>query len=145
MYFNQKDQKLYVPTCGYYYVTSQVFFQSNYGTPVNDDIRHQLNIQRNCSATGSTINDRVTLRSYSAFSATSDNVARSTNHIGDVVKLCEGGTITVYIPNDQPCCPIGRYQTTYLSAFLISETSCESQVPLNHPPTLEEMAAAGGL
>ena len=136
MYFNQKDQKLYVPTCGYYHVSSQIFFQSEYGREVNNNIRHQIKIERNCS--GSTSSNRVLLRSYSSLSGTSENVARSSTHISDVVKMCEGGTITVYIPNDQPCCPIGRFQTTYLSAFLVSETSCETSVPLDSPPIEEE-------
>ena len=139
MYFNQKQKRLYVPTCGYYYVTSQVFFQSDVypskGASNSKYVRHQLRIERNCSSL-TELQNRVILRSYSSFPRDSGSVTRTTTNIGDVVKLCAGGYVYVEIPEDRynPCCPYGRSQSTYLSAFMVSETSCEPTVPLNHPP-----------
>ena len=50
--------------------------------------------------------------------------------------MCEGGTIQVNIPNDSsnPCCPYGRSQSTYLSAYMVNETSCSASIPQDHPP-----------
>lgn len=141
MYFNQKNKRLYAPTCGYYYVSSQVFFQSDVYPSQQDAassskyVRHQLRIERNCSSLTDRQN-RVILRSYSSFPRDPGSVTRTTTNIGDVVKLCAGGNIYVEIPEDRynPCCPYGRSQSTYLSAFMVSETSCEPSVPLSHPP-----------
>ena len=34
MYFDQNDKKLYVPTCGYYYISSHIFWLTeSYGAP----------------------------------------------------------------------------------------------------------------
>ena len=134
MFFSQKDKKLYVPTCGYYYVSSHVFFQSD--SSVSDSgsnyVRHQISIERNCSYS----DDWLLLRSYSSLSATPEKVGRTTTYIGDVVKMCAGGTISVIIPNDRynPCCAYGRSQTTYLSAFMVAETTCDPPRILSSPP-----------
>ena len=141
MYFNQKLKQLHVPICGYYYVSSHVFFQSEVSAGSSDSkyVRHQLRIDRNCSSLTEAQN-RVMLLSYSSFPHASGSVTRTTTNIGDVVKLCAGGYITVEIPEDRynPCCPYGRRQSTYLSAFMVSETSCDPSVSLNHPPTPED-------
>lgn len=142
MFFNQKDQKLYVPTCGYYYVSSNIFFQSDSSVSTSDVkyVRHQLYIDRNCSYA----DDIHIIRSYSSFTASPQLVGRTSTYTGDVVKMCAGGSIFVYIPEDQynPCCPYGRSQTTYMSAFLVSETGCEAPRVLNRPPTEEDIANA---
>ena len=142
MYFNQKDQKLYVPTCGYYYVSSSIFFQSDLSASGSSSnyVRHQIYVERNCSYA----DDRVLLRSYSSLAATQQNVGRTTTYIGSVVKMCGGGTISVIIPNDRynPCCPYGRYQTTFLSAFMVAEATCDAPVALDHAPTDEDIANA---
>ena len=144
MYFNQEYKSLYVPTCGYYYVSSQVFFQSevypSQGASNSRYVRHRMIIQRNCSSLTDRQN-RVILQSYSLFwPRERGSVIRTTTKIGDVVQLCAGGYIYVEIPADRynPCCPYGRSQSTYLSAFMVSETSCEPSVPLNHPPWPDE-------
>ena len=134
MYFNQKDHKLYVPTCGYYYISSNILFQSD-STYSNSDskyVRHQIAIVRNCSYS----DDWLLLSSYSSLSATPETIGRTTAYIGDVVKMCTGGTISVIIPDDNnnPCCPNGQSQTTYLSAFMVAETSCDASIVLDHPP-----------
>lgn len=125
MYFNQTEQKLYVSSsiCGYYYISSQVYFQANSHDQSYNYVRHEINIERKC-------NDKdIILRSYSSFPAASDDsfLRRSTTHAGGVVKMCKGGSIFVVIPSNQPCCPIGVNPSTHLSVFMIAETTCESQ------------------
>ena len=133
MYFNVLEQKLFVPRCGYYYISSSIFYQSD-SSITNDDpkyVRHEVNIQRNC---GSSRDDRLTLRSYSSFDATPQNFGRTSTFVGSVVKMCTDGSISVLIPRNQPCCPIGRDQSTYLSAFLVEESSCEPPEISTSPP-----------
>lgn len=124
MAFNQSDQALYVPKCGYYYVSSQVYFQVS--DQQTRSIFHQLNIRRSCS-TRTNIPD-ITLKGYASTGqvqvANGDSTASST-YVGDVVMLCRGSKIWVTIPDNpdsMPCCPYG--QETRLQAFLIAETSC---------------------
>ena len=133
MFFNQKDKKLYVPTCGYYYISSHVLFQSDSSLPSDSNyVRHEVSINRNCNYA----DDSLLLRSYSSMLVTPENVGRTTTYIGDVVKMCESGTISVIVPNDRynPCCAYGRSQTTYLSAFMVADTTCEPPRVRNRPP-----------
>ena len=137
MYFTQNDKRLYVPTCGYYYISSQVYYQSNSLSPSKSYVRHHLRVDRNC---GDRVSDNLlSLRSYSSLLvsevAPDSGLGRTSTHIADVVKMCKGGSIHVRIPYDSPCCPIGRFTTTYFSAFMVAETTCEFPIPLDHPPT----------
>ena len=136
MFFSHKTRKLSVPTCGYYQVSSHVFFQSERTTTADalKYVRHELIINKNCNYAHES--DTVVLRSYSSLVSTPGSYGRTSTHIGDVVKMCEEGTIMVNIPSDpsNPCCPYGRSQSTYLSAYLVANTSCEASISLDRPP-----------
>ena len=142
MIFDQTDKKLYVPTCGYYSITSQLYFfvelESSTNTNASDattvyHVQQEMIIDRNCHFE----DDRVLLRSYSSLVVnTTSNLGKTSTQIGDVVKICSGGSIYMHIPHNQynPCCPYGRFQTTYLSAVLVSETDCKP--PRSSPTTI---------
>ena len=136
MFFSHKTRKLTVPTCGYYQVSSHVFFQSERTDSPTESkyVRHEVIINKNCKYAHES--DTVILRSYSSLVSTCTRYGRTSTHIGDAVKMCEGGTIMVMIPSDSsnPCCPYGRSQSTYLSAYMVTETSCDASIPLDHPP-----------
>ena len=133
MYFNQTDKKLYVPKCGYYYVSSQIYFSY---TPEDQQkfVRHLLKVERNCGE-GSTLD----LESLSALGEVGRQ-AQTTTYVADTVKICSGGKISVAIPKMEkfyPCCPGGQNTITYFSAHLVKETSCEwsNRHILASPPT----------
>ena len=135
MHFSLKQKWLRVPTCGYYQVSSHVFFQSDKtdSTNASKHVRHELIIKKNCNYTHEA--DTVILRSYSSLVSTSTSYGRTSTHIGDVVKMCMYGTITVNIPKESnPCCPYGRSQSTYLSAYMVTKTSCNASISMNSPP-----------
>ena len=59
----------------------------------------------------------------------------ASTHVGDVVKMCAGGAVSIYtVPNNQPCCPYGRGFSTYISAFMVAETTCEPPKTFDQPP-----------
>ena len=131
MYFNQNDKKLYVPTCGYYYISSHIFWLTESSVSIDsDNVHHQLRIERNCSYS----DDTVLLRGFSYLAATVENFGRTSTHVGDVVKMCAGGAVSIYIPNNQPCCPYGRGFSTYISAFMVAKTTCEPPKTFDQPP-----------
>ena len=140
MYFNQTDKKLYVPSCGYYYLSSQMSF--TFTTKRNETfVAHRLNIDRNCPGE----RNLMTLESRSSLGA--PNVTGSTStYVADIVKMCAGGKISVTIPADNtnvsPCCPYGLQTITFLSAHLVSQSDCKWPIPkkriLAKPPTQED-------
>ena len=135
MHFSLKDKKLTIPICGYYQVSSHVYFQSDRSasTSASKHVRHEVIIKKNCNYAHEA--DTVILRSYSSLVSTPTSYGRTSTHIGDVVKMCEYGTITVNIPKESnPCCPYGRSQSTYLTAYMVTETSCNASISLDHPP-----------
>ena len=138
MYFDLRTKKLHVPldTCGYYHVSSHVYFQSDNAASASKYVRHQLILKRNCNYAHEA--DTVILRSYSSLVSDSQSYGRTSTSVSDVVKMCKGGSIQVIIPSDpsNPCCPYGRSQSTYLSAYMVSETSCNASIPMDHPPRL---------
>lgn len=122
MSFNQDDQSLYFPTCGYYYISSQVLFQ--YSTTDNRpnqnfSARHGIEIRPNCGR-----HDPLHyLYSYSSL-AQKEHVRTST-FIGDIVKICEGGSIRIVIPDrSNLCCAQGESMMTHFSTYLMEETDC---------------------
>ena len=135
MYFNHGEKKLHVPICGYYSISSHVYFQSDNtaSTRGTKYVRHEVIIEKNCNY--SQESDTVILRSYSSLVASPTSYGRTSTHIGDVVKMCEKGSIQVIIPDDYSngCCPYGRSQSTYLSAYMVSETSCDRSIPQDLP------------
>ena len=146
MIFNVTDKKLYVPVCGYYHITSQMYFYVTETDVSPEDrlkyISLEVYVNKNCYSG----DNFVLLRSYASLVLTPSNnkvIGKTTVHIGDVVKICGGGTIHVHIPDDRynPCCPHGSKQTTYLSAFLVSETSCDPPRSFDYLPTVKENVA----
>lgn len=135
MYFNQTDQKLYVPKCGYYYVSSQIYF--SYTPKIEQKfVRHLLKVERNCGERD------LDLESLSVLGEVGRQ-AQTTTYVADVVKICSGGKISVAIPKMEkyyPCCPGGLNTITYFSAHLVRETACElnNRHILPSPPTQED-------
>ena len=133
MIFNQTDKKLYVPFCGYYHITSMMYFVVTGQNAMNGPyILHEVMVERNCNFK----DDRVLLRSYASMLVnTTMNVGKASTYIGDVVKICSGGSIYVHIPDNRynPCCPMGQSQTTYLSSFLIHKANCKEPISSSHP------------
>lgn len=127
MIFNQTDKALYVPTCGYYYISSQIHFsfkpadQPDFEEPPDYKALHHLNVDRNC--TGEDTRDFK----ISAYSPLGDGTFTSegATYISDMVKICAGGKIWVTIPDTIPCCPYGIPVGTFLAAYLVHETDCE--------------------
>lgn len=128
MVFNQTDRKLYVPKCGYYYVSSQVFYRV--AQTQTQSVQHNIKVDRNCPLLGEDSHSHVAnRRQFSLHTVASigagngrDRQASST-YIGEIVKICTGGKIWVEIPQqDTPCCPYGL--NTYLGAYLVAETNC---------------------
>lgn len=117
MFFNQTEEKLQVPECGYYYIASKISFQVSENT--TQFVKHEILVDRNCS-------DPMTqfrLRSHASVGA-GKNIYAST-FIGDTIKICAGGKISVFIPTRQtPCCPYGDSIATYLSVHLVQKTGC---------------------
>ena len=135
IFFTHKDKKLTVKTCGYYQVSSQVFFQSERSdsTTASKNVRHEVIINKNCKYEHES--DTVILRSYSSLASSTTSYERTSTHIGDVVKMCKYGTVMVNIPKESnPCCPYGRSQSTYLSVVMVAKTSCDASISMNTPP-----------
>ena len=124
MVFNQTDRRLYVPKCGYYYVSSQVFFQV--AEIQTRSVRHNIKIDRNCPLGPQRVFSLQAQSSVGPGQRMNNGVinrSASSTYIGEIVKICAGGKIWVEIPQqDAPCCPYGL--NTYLGAYLVAETNC---------------------
>lgn len=123
--FSQEDQRLYFPTCGYYYISSQIFFQYSQSDNNNPDpslsFSHGLVIRSNC--------DRYNFPRYlySHSSAAQRQYMKTSTYVSDVAKMCEGGSIEVIIPTrDNLCCAYGDSAKTHFSAFLVQDEDCSS-------------------
>lgn len=124
MTFNQTDKTLRVPTCGYYHVFSQIYFQINEKSDTkhnNRSVYHLLKFERNCSSWPEF--NPITVLGKTAV-ATDD----TTTYTSDIIRLCAGGKIWVEIPdfrtNKVPCCPIGDPLGTFIGAYLVAPTTC---------------------
>lgn len=122
MIFNQTDKSLRVPVCGYYQISTQIYYQIDPATLTNKSrsVYHLLKFERNCPSWPD--NNPVTVIGKSSVSRDD-----TTTFTSDVMRLCAGGKVWVEIPdlpNGVPCCPIGDEQGTFISAVLISETNC---------------------
>lgn len=129
MVFNHANRKLYVPKCGYYYVSSQVFYRVTQSQ--TRSVQHNIKVDRNCLEDG---HSRVmNQREFSLHTVTSVGAGNgkdrqdSSTYIGEIVKICIGGKIWVEIPQDTPCCPYGY--NTYLGAYFVAETNCLWPLP----------------
>lgn len=116
MWFQQEDKSLYVPKCGWYYISSQIAFQSR--SRRTQTYTHTLKVDRNCNS------DRNAY-SHSTF-ATAGSHTKTSTFVGDIVKICAGGRIYVNIPSAyNACCPRGEETVTSLTAHLVSESDCQ--------------------
>ena len=125
MWFDQQDNSLHVPVCGWYYVSTQVTFISN-STEAVRQYTHTLKVDRNCNTTPQIVTSTY---SHTTFTLTGPlkQVASgmATTVISDMVKICTGGRIYVSIPaSTNACCPYGDESSTMITAYLVSETNC---------------------
>ena len=121
MWFQHEDNSLYVPKCGWYYVSSQIAHQSISVHAKN--YSHSLKIDRNC-------NDSDNIYTHTTFSMIGQlengSHAKTTTFVGDIVKICTGGRIYVHLPTFyNSCCPRGDSELTSITAHLVREASCE--------------------
>ena len=117
MIFNHTDKRLYVPKCGYYYISSQVYFQVS--QTERKYVEHQMRVERNCPKAD--FNDFH----IDGLSSISESSRATSTYTGQIVKLCAGGRIYIQIPDSIPCCADGRLEhLTFFGAFLVAETSC---------------------
>lgn len=129
MCFNQTDKTLRVPTCGYYMVTSQVLFNIH-SLEEPKTVYHLMRFKRNCPGSYSTDAQSIVVTgksSMSPFTVDNHHAGVATTYTSDVIKLCTGGSIWIEIPdgdNGAPCCPTGDPHGTFITAVLVSETSC---------------------
>ncbi|XP_064394093.1 uncharacterized protein LOC135341455 [Halichondria panicea] len=119
MIFRQDNKKLYVPECGYYYVSSQVQFgQYTAGKP-SIYAQHQLFVETNCPHGSREIRTN-------AYATTDTTEWVATTFTGRLFKICAGGTIYVKIPtgSNRACCPYGKRDGTFFSAHLVRALNC---------------------
>lgn len=127
MWFNQTDKSLYVPSCGYYYVYSQITFKCSSPLTASKSVFHNLKFERNCRDWVDAIPPVVQGTSTIGPFTDSTQAGRTTTHTGDIVKLCQGGRMWVEIPdgeNGVPCPPWGDDESTFIGAVLIANTTC---------------------
>ena len=126
MNFSKDTQELIVPTCGFYYFSSQVMFQypgrdqrnNNIQNNADKSAQHRVEITPNCAFSGTYIR--------SSYSNLAEKLYhRTSTYLSDIFKMCEGGTIKILIPIDHNlCCAHGDFMDTFFSSFLIQKTSC---------------------
>lgn len=128
MCFNQTDNTLGVPKCGYYMVTSQVMFSIHSSLQQSRTVYHLMNFNRNCPGSYSTQSVMVTGKStVGPFTSDNHHAGVVTTFTSDIIKLCTGGKIWLHIPdgpNGVPCCPSGYSQGTFITAVLVRESTC---------------------
>ncbi len=127
MCFLQSDKSLYVPTCGYYYVYSQILYKVR-TSDTAQSVFHQLKFERNCSSAD--VEHESALMTYSSV-APSANTTTVTTHTGGVVKLCQGGRVWVEIPSGEgrsACCPTGGLDalgSSFFGGILVAKDNCD--------------------
>ena len=127
MNFSASEQSLQVPQSGYYFISSQVYFQVDKSVAQNRAVFHQVLINPNCNANSQS---RVYAQSYASPVDGSVELPTATTHSSLVVKLCTGGKIKVVVPQPPPgsvqgapCCPYSLSFATFFDAYLISSTN----------------------
>ena len=123
MNFSASEQSLQVPQSGYYFISSQVYFQVDKSVAQNRAVFHQVLINPNCNANS---RSRVYAQSYASPADGSVELPTATTHSSLVVKLCTGGKIKVVVPQPPPgrvqgapCCPYSLSSATFFDAHLI--------------------------
>ncbi len=123
MNFTIEDQRLHMPTCGYYYISSKILFIYSRNDEQPEEIEsasHGIEVIPNCGPGSYPYH----IYTYSTLDR-SREYSRTSTTIGEVAKICEGGSIRVVIPTDSTlCCAYGDSIYTHFSAHLINETPC---------------------
>ncbi len=121
MIFNQADKKLYVPECGFYYVSSQVYFEQFSKGRKSRYAQHQLKVETNCTQRPHSI-------LTNAYTTTNTTDFGATTFTGRLFKICAGGSISVKIPvrDELGCCAQGRRDATFFSAYLVRSFDCDN-------------------
>lgn len=127
MIFNQTDRSLYVPVCGYYHISSQLYYQVERASNDKDShVRHQMKVDRKCP----TDSRELTIEGYSYLRRSTAGATITSTHTEAIVKICRGGRIWVVVPNTNPCCATAETrEATFMSAFLVKETPCDHTWP----------------
>ena len=126
MWFNQTDKSLYVPSCGYYYVYSQITFKCRPLT-ASKTVYHSFKFNRNCPHWADPI--PLAIQGMSTVGPFTDGTqaGSTTTYTGDIIKMCQGGRMWIEIPdgpNGVPCPPYGDEESTFMGAVLIANTTC---------------------
>lgn len=123
MNFSASDQSLQVPQTGYYFISSQVYFQVDKAVAQNRAVYHQILVNPNCNSNS---RNRVYSQSYASPADGSVELPTVTTHSSLVMKLCTGGKIKVVVPKPPPssqegapCCPYSLATATFFDAYLI--------------------------
>ncbi len=121
MLFSQTEKKLYVPECGYYYVSSQVYFKQYSVKNASTYAQHQLIVKTNCAKGAKTIHTN-------AYAPTNSTEFITTTFTGRLLKICAGGSVAVKIPtsSDRACCAYGKKDATFFSAYLVQPFDCDN-------------------
>lgn len=122
MNFSQDTQELTFPLCGFYYFSSQVLFQFSSRVEGNagQSARHGIEVTPNCDSY------RRSFYLYSYSNLAEIQYRKTSTYLGDIIKMCAGGTIRLIIPTSQNlCCAHGGSMNTHFSAFLVHETICD--------------------
>ena len=124
MNFSASDQSLQVPQSGYYFISSQVYFQVDKSVAQNRAVFHQVLVNSNCNANS---RSRVYSQSYASPADGSVELPTVTTHSSLVVKLCTGGKIKVVVPKPPagsvqgaPCCPYSQSFATFFDVYLVT-------------------------
>ncbi len=126
MRYQPEDKSLYVPKCGWYSLFSQILFQSDDNTHLQNYL-HTLKVDRNCEGYDQndySLSGYTTIGPVESTNGQDPMYVRSSNIVGDIVKICENGRIWIEIPEGNPCCPHGDETVTSLSAYLVAEADC---------------------
>lgn len=89
-----------------------------------------MKFKRNCSGTSSTDYQSIVVTGKATvgpFTMDNHHAGLATTYTSDIIKLCTGGKIWIEIPdgaNGVPCCPTGDPHGTFITAILVSESSC---------------------
>ena len=134
VWFNQTDKSIYVPTCGYYMIYSQVLFVIHGQSLTHSaTVFHNLNIKHNCTWESDTGPIQLQAKaSIAPYGTENEGGGVATTYTADVVHLCAGGSVWVEIPdgaNGVPCCPRGEDKGTFLGLILLANTPCSSWPP----------------
>lgn len=129
-----KQNSLHVPLHGWYHISSQVTFQTNTVDQFHK-FAHTLKVKRNCSST-------LFSTDYSHIARTTvspaETNATTTTVVSTLVKICQGGKISVSIlDTDSDCCPYAGDSSTMITAYLVQEVKDDEWSPTSSNQPVE--------